>query len=82
MKYGLVHHIETTRSFIICEHPDHAHTVQFLICRNCGITVEAEDESVAVATEKLGQRLGFVLDRRTVELTGLCGTCHAEQACG
>jgi Fur family transcriptional regulator, zinc uptake regulator len=75
LEHGLVHRLETTKSFIACEHPDHPHAGQFLICRQCGTVVETEDRHVAAATESLGQRLGFALDRRTVELTGTCATC-------
>ena len=76
MEHGVVHRLETTRSFIACEHPDHPHAVQFLICRQCGTVVEMEDERVDAATEQLGARAGFALDQRTVELTGVCGTCQ------
>jgi Fur family transcriptional regulator, zinc uptake regulator len=77
MEHGLVHRLETTRCFVACEHPDHPHAVQFLICRHCGLVVEAEDGRVAAAAEQLGQLLGFALDQRTVELTGLCAACRA-----
>ncbi len=80
LAHGLVHRLETTRSFIACDHPEHAHAVQFLICRQCGTVVEAEDSRVEAATESLGQRLGFALDRRTVELTGVCATCKTDDA--
>ena len=80
MGYGLVHRLETTRSFIACEHADHDHAVQFLICRQCGVVAEAEDKCVAAATTSLGHRLGFEVDQRTVELTGICGACRAEPA--
>ncbi len=78
MEHGLVHRLETTRSFVACEHADHPHAVQFLICRQCGVVVEAEDKRVAAATVSLGERLGFDVDQRTVELTGLCGTCRKD----
>ena len=78
VEHGLVHRLETTRSFIACDHPEHPHAVQFLICRQCGSVVEAEDERTEAATESLGQRLGFALDRRTVELTGICGPCKTD----
>src|SRR5438270_13888606 len=77
VQYGLAHRLETTKSFVACEHPDHAHAVQFLICRECGTVVEAEDKRVESATKSLGQRLGFALDQRTVELTGTCANCQA-----
>lgn len=78
VEHGLVHRLETTRSFIACEHPDHAHAVQFLICRQCGTVLEAEDKRIAAATDRLGRRLGFALDQRTVELTGICATCKSD----
>jgi Fur family zinc uptake transcriptional regulator len=76
--HGLVHRLETTRAFIACFHPDHDHAVQFLICRHCGTVVEAEDEKLAAATEKLGRSLGFAVETRTIELTGTCATCQSE----
>ena len=78
VEHGLVHRLETTRSFIACDHPDHAHAVQFLICRECGIVVEAEDKRIASATKALGDRLGFSVDQRTVELTGVCARCTSD----
>jgi Fur family zinc uptake transcriptional regulator len=75
LEHGLAHRLATTKSFIACEHPDHPHAGQFLICRQCGTVVEADDRRVAAATEKLGHRLGFELDHRTVELSGVCARC-------
>lgn len=80
VEHGLVHRLETTKSFVACEHPDHPHAGQFLICRQCGTVIEALDRQVAAATERLGQRLGFALDHRTVELTGICPTCKTDAA--
>lgn len=77
---GLAHRLDSTRSFVACDHPDHLHAGQFLICRECGIVVEAEDGRIARAAEDLGKRHGFKLENRTVELTGLCGACRATDA--
>jgi Fur family zinc uptake transcriptional regulator len=73
---GLVHRIESTKAFVACAMPDHMHPSQMLVCRRCGTAVEAEDTHVAKATEKLGRRLGFALDRNTMELIGLCSSCR------
>ena len=78
VEMGLVHRLESTRSFVACEHPDHPHAGQFLVCRECGTVVEAEDTRIVRATKNLGERHGFTLDHRTVELIGLCGTCRSE----
>ncbi len=76
IELGVAHRLESQRSFVLCSHPQTPHRVQFLICRRCGEVVEAEDARLAAATERLGDRLGFALDRRIVELTGLCGRCR------
>jgi Fur family zinc uptake transcriptional regulator len=47
-----------------------------LVCRRCGTVVETEDSQVAKATESLGRRLGFALDRNTMEFVGLCSSCR------
>lgn len=80
MEAGVVHRLESTRSFILCEHPEAPHCGQLLICRQCGQVVEAEDEGVASATERLGARFGFALERCVVELTGVCEQCRARRA--
>jgi Fur family transcriptional regulator, zinc uptake regulator len=73
---GLVHRIESAKSFIACAMPDHTHPSQMLVCRRCGAVVETEDSGVARATESLGRRLGFALDRNTMEFVGLCSSCR------
>ena len=73
---GLVHRIDSAKSFIACAMPDHAHPSQMLVCRSCGTVVEIEDSQVAKATESLGRRLGFSLDRDTMEFVGLCSSCR------
>jgi Fur family transcriptional regulator, zinc uptake regulator len=78
VEIGLVHRLDTTRSFVACDHPDHPHAAQFLICRECGTVVETDDGRIARATGDLGERHGFTVDHRTVELTGLCGSCRED----
>src|SRR5947209_4145189 len=73
---GLVHRIESAKSFVACAMPDHAHPSQMLVCRRCGTVVETEDSRVARATENLGRRLGFALDHNTTEFVGLCSSCR------
>ncbi len=78
IEMGLVHRLDSTRSFVACDHPDHPHAGHFLICRECGTVIEAEDKRIAQATKDLGERHGFTLDHRTVELTGICGACRSD----
>ena len=73
---GLAHRLDSTRSFIACNHPDHPHAVQFLICRECGTVVEAEDKRIDRAAEDLSERHGFTVEHRSMELTGVCRPCR------
>ena len=73
---GLVNRIDSAKSFVACAMPEHAHPSQMLVCRRCGTVVETEDSQVAQATESLGRRLGFALDRNTMEFVGLCSSCR------
>lgn len=34
--HGLVHRLESTKAFVACAMPEHAHPSQMLICRRCG----------------------------------------------
>jgi Fur family transcriptional regulator, zinc uptake regulator len=72
---GFVHRIDSTKTFVACSMPDHEHSNQLLVCRECGTAIEAEDHDLADAAEQLSRRLGFSLDRKTVELVGICATC-------
>lgn len=73
---GLAHRIESSKAFVVCVFPEHEHPSQMLVCRRCGTAVETEDSRVAEAAENLGRRLGFMLDRGALELTGLCPSCQ------
>jgi Fe2+ or Zn2+ uptake regulation protein len=44
--------------------------------------VEAEDKWIERAAEDLGERHGFTLEHRSVELSGLCGICRTSDASG
>ena len=72
----LAHRIESSKAFVACVFPEHAHPSQMLVCRRCGTAVETEDSRVVEAAETLGRRLGLALDRGALELTGLCPSCR------
>jgi Fur family zinc uptake transcriptional regulator len=76
MANGVVHRIDSAKTFVACAMPEHTHPSQLLVCRRCGTAVEAEDAHLADAAEQLGKRLGFALDRKTMELVGLCASCQ------
>ncbi len=88
LEQGLIHKVERLNAFIGCvEAQDHAHVHdgaashghphQFLICRGCGTTVEIADAAVEAALRQAAARLGFAVERATIEAEGRCAACAA-----
>ena len=75
LEQKLIHRIESLNAFVGCVDPSRQHTAQYLICRACGMVKELEDDVVAKAIGAQAQRQGFVVDRQTVEVHGLCDAC-------
>jgi Fur family zinc uptake transcriptional regulator len=76
LERGLVHRIESLNAFIGCPEPGTDHPVQFLICRRCGTTAEIDDRRVADAIGKSASERGFTVERRVIEVSGLCLHCQ------
>ena len=72
---GLVHRIRRLNAFTACMHIGEAHAPAFLICRTCHAVAEAPAVEVAAALSQAAARLGFVVERSTVEALGLCPAC-------
>lgn len=72
---GFIHRLSTLSAFITCEHPDHPHTGEFLICRQCGEVTELEDEAVAASLGQAAAASGFQPEQRVVEVSGTCARC-------
>lgn len=76
MEQGLVHRIARLNAFVGCDHPDAPHQGQFLICTDCGTAAELNEPDIATAIDRRAASLGFRVDQRTVEVTGLCPRCQ------
>ena len=80
---GLIHRLERLNAFIACDQRhhghDHAHDHphQFLICGACRATSEICDSAVAGAVSAAAARIGFRVQRATVEVEGFCVDCAA-----
>ncbi|MBF0393856.1 MAG: transcriptional repressor [Alphaproteobacteria bacterium] len=74
---GLVHRIERLNAFVGCAAPGRPHVGQFLICAACKSVAELDDRAVIAAVIDAAARLGFSVDRQTVEIEGLCPACRA-----
>ena len=84
---GLIHKVERLSAFIGCTHAlqpheydEHAlHSVQFLICRNCGRATEISDPAIGKALAAAAASAGFTLTGMTVEAEGLCAACASRE---
>ena len=75
MRDGLAHRVESRNAYVACSDPHRHHTAVFAICHDCGHIDEMhEGEVVQSLTKKLSRR-GFVADRTTIEIQGLCASC-------
>jgi len=77
LENGLVHRIASLNAFIGCNHPEHAHQGQFLICRECHVALELEQPAISQAIVQSAADVGFKVEGQTVEVVGLCSACQA-----
>jgi len=76
LENGLVHRIASLNAFVGCNHPEHAHQGQFLICRQCHSAIELEQTAISDAIVTGAQSVGFVVEGQTVEVVGICAGCR------
>lgn len=81
----LVHKVDATSSFILCEHGhhsqhDHGHPMM-LICERCGQVAECSDPKTISALQSLlstlDDKVGF--HAHNVEIKGICAPCAAAE---
>ncbi len=72
---GLIHKIESLNAYLGCGEAGVAHTSQFLICRACGTAEEIVDPKLDQALDAAAKRARFTVERKVVEIAGLCGRC-------
>ncbi|MBU3058660.1 zinc uptake transcriptional repressor Zur [Pseudomonas indica] len=76
LENGLVHRIASLNAFVGCNHPEHAHQGQFLICRQCHTAIELEQPAISEAIVAGARTVGFTVEGQTVEIVGLCAACR------
>lgn len=82
IRVGLVHRLETTQSYLPCDHPQHAHESQYLLCSSCGHVDEVESEPLGALLNEVAGQHGFRPDNAVVEIKGLCGSCAGSEPPG
>lgn len=78
LKHQLVHRIESMNAYVGCPHPDSEHNGQFLLCRDCGNAAEIDDPAIRRAIGEHARKIGFIIERITVEVAGLCPKCGTD----
>ncbi len=76
---GLIHRIESLNAYVGCGTPDHLHSGQFLICRHCKRIAELSDDTISETIRSRADRLGFAVQRQTIEILGDCADCRRSQ---
>ena len=73
---GMVHRISRLNAFTACTHPGQAHNPAFLICRVCNMVAETPGQPIRAAVTQTAASIGFIAERMTVEVLGLCPACQ------
>ena len=76
VEQGLAHRVQRLNAYAACLSDKRDHAPAFLICRGCEQVAEAESPELQAALAALADASGFVIERRTVELLGLCARCR------
>lgn len=80
LAHGLIHRIESLNAYTGCTAPGTPHHGQFLVCSQCHRVAELDEQGIDRQLDASARRLGFEIEHRTVEISGLCPGCreHAD----
>lgn len=76
MENRLVHRIASRNAYIGCNHPEAAHSGQFLICKICGRVAEIEEDAISRSLAEGAARAGFDSVSSVIEIEGRCRDCR------
>lgn len=76
VEQGLAHRIQRLNAFTACVHPGEDHAPAFLICRGCHAVAEAPASAARASLDAEAARVGFEVERTTIEALGLCPNCR------
>ncbi len=74
---GFVVKIESRQAYVGCDHLGHDHDHHGLLfsCGRCGRAIEVDSAAVDTEVAALAERLAFKIERKVLEIDGLCGDC-------
>jgi len=77
-KFGFIHRIESLAAYVPCKHKHHGAdgcSATFAICSCCGAVQELCGSAVTETMKKVSAPFLVQIDRKVIELTGLCVMC-------
>ena len=79
---GFVVKIESRQAYVACDHIGHDHDHHGIVfsCTRCGRTVEVDSRPIDREMAAVAAELGFTVERKVIEVDGLCGACRAPAA--
>jgi Fur family zinc uptake transcriptional regulator len=75
LEQGLIHRVESLNAFVGCHCSGIQHDQLLLICSVCHDIEEREANPVLAALATELQQAGFIPQRKTLEIHGLCQNC-------
>lgn len=80
LQAGLIHRIDHNNSYLVCDHTNHNHTAQFLICDVCGSVAEMDMEArLLKSLVKNASAHGFKVSQGAFEIHGQCSSCQRDK---
>ncbi|TCV87704.1 MULTISPECIES: transcriptional repressor [Methylomonas] len=77
LEQGLIHRVESLNAFVGCHCSGTQHDQLLLICTECHTVQERSAPLVLSALSKELGDAGFVPQRKTIEIHGLCKSCRS-----
>lgn len=72
---GLIHRLETSNAYLVCDHPGAVHESVYLVCSQCGEAQEVDDQAVSLVLQAKARAFGFRPDKQVIEVQGTCKRC-------
>ncbi len=74
--HGLVHRIAKSNTFVACSFPRDDHFGLIFVCRQCGASVELQEQRIIDDISRCAGHLGFRVPIQAFEVEGTCRNCR------
>ena len=75
LEKGLAHRIESLNAFVACSSAPHKEAASFMICEQCGMTLELPINACEEPLRQQASSTCFHLHKINIEMIGLCSDC-------